>query len=380
MLNIRDSIVIFFTTSSRMSYRNTSAKDAPLYGAPKPAKKQKSSREISSSNTLAFTSQLQSLIHAGPKDSANPTRPSASRPRPKKEDIFASHNRNVKKRAARDLDDDSLAFNQKHSTSSEALDSSAWHRSKRKMEEKARLYAAMKRGDVGDDNETHLVDFDRKWADHQNKQLSDQSSSDDDSDSDKEMVEWEDEFGRTRTGTAAQRAREQRLAQLGSEAALRSRPDMPTNLIVGDTVQAAAFNPDEPVAQQMADLAAKRDRSLTPPPDTHFDASKEIRQKGVGFMQFSHDDQERKRQFENLEMERAETERVRAEREKKIKDRKDEIERRREAIRQKRGKVQADDFLTGLGQELGAQSAKAESVEQEPSKEEHAEKSSIEEQ
>lgn len=231
------------------------------------------------------------------------------------------------------------------------------------MEEKARLYAAMKRGDVGDDNETHLVDFDRKWADQQNKQLSDQSSSDDDSDSDKEMVEWEDEFGRTRTGTAAQRAREQRLAQLGSEAALRSRPDMPTNLIVGDTVQAAAFNPDEPVAQQMADLAAKRDRSLTPPPDTHFDASKEIRQKGVGFMQFSHDDQERRRQFENLEMERAETERVRAEREKRIKDRKEEIERRREAIRQKRGKAQADDFLTGLGQELGAQSTKVENVE-----------------
>ncbi|KAG9671216.1 hypothetical protein KCU99_g5419, partial [Aureobasidium melanogenum] len=340
-----------------MSYRNTSAKDAPLYGAPKPAKRQKSSREISSSNTLAFTSQLQSLISAGPNSSANPSRSSTSRPRPKKEDIFASHNRNVKKRAARDLDHDSPAFDQKHSTSSEALDSSAWHRSKRKMEEKARLYAAMKRGDVGDDNDTHLVDFDRKWADHQDKQLSDQSSSDDGSDSDKEMVEWEDEFGRTRTGTAAQRAREQRLAQLGSEAALRSRPDMPTNLIVGDTVQAAAFNPDEPVAQQMADLAAKRDRSLTPPPNTHFDASKEIRQKGVGFMQFSLDDQERKKQFENLEMERAETERVRAEREKRIKDRKDEIERRRNAIRQKRGKIEADDFLTGLGQELSARPA-----------------------
>ncbi|THX49623.1 hypothetical protein D6D08_09940 [Aureobasidium pullulans] len=342
-----------------MSYRNTSAKDAPLYGAPKPAKKQKSSREINSSNTLAFTSQLESLINSGTNTSSRSTTTS-SRPRAKKEDIFASHNRNVKKRAARDLEDDSPAFDQKHSTSSEALDSSAWHRSKRKMEEKARLYAAMKRGDVGDENDTHLVDFDRKWADQQNKQLSDQSSSEDESESDQEMVEWEDEFGRTRTGTAAQRAREQRLAQLGSEAAMRSRPDMPTNLIVGDTVQASAFNPDEPVAQQMADLAAKRDKSLTPPPDTHFDSSKEIRQKGVGFMQFSHDDQERKRQFENLEMERAETERVRAEWKKRLKDRKDEIEKRRNAIRQKQGKKQADDFLTGLGKELGAQSAKEE--------------------
>jgi hypothetical protein len=368
--HLPNNFVILLCNFYKMSHRNTSTKDAPLYGAPKPAKRQKSSREISSSNTLAFTSQLQSLIHAGPKQSANPNRPSTSRSRPKKEDIFTEHNRNVKKRAARDLDDDSPAFNQKHSTSSEALDSSAWHRSRRNMEEKARLYAAMKRGDVGDENESHLVDFDRKWADQQNKQLSDQSSSDEDSDSDKEMVEWEDEFGRTRRGTAAQRAREQRLAQLGSEAALRSRPDLPTNLIVGDTVQAAAFNPDEPAAQQMADLAAKRDRSLTPPPDTHFDASKEIRQKGVGFMQFSLDDQERKKQFENLEMERVETERVRAEREKKIKDRKDEIERRRNAIRQKRGKMQADDFLSGLGQELGAQ----------PAKEEHAEEPATEDQ
>ncbi|KAI5242372.1 hypothetical protein E4T43_04862 [Aureobasidium subglaciale] len=342
-----------------MSHRNTSAKDAPLYGPPKTTKKQKSSREINSSNTLAFTSQLESLINARPNSAANNSRQTTSRSRPKKEDIFAAHNRNVKKRAARDLEDDSPAFDQKHSTSSEALDSSAWHRSKRKMEEKARLYAAMKRGDVGDENDTHLVDFDRKWADQQNKQASDQSSSDDDdSDSDEEVVEWEDEFGRTRTGTAAQRAREQRLAQLGSEAALRSRPDMPTNLIVGDTVQVAAFNPDEPVAQQMADLAAKRDRSLTPPPDTHFDASKEIRQKGVGFMQFSLDDEERKRQFENLDMERAETERVRAEREKRLKDRKDEVERRRNAIREKRGKREADDFLSGLGQELGAESDK----------------------
>ncbi|KAH0144274.1 hypothetical protein KCU67_g13156, partial [Aureobasidium melanogenum] len=45
------------------------------------------------------------------------------------------------------------------------------------------------------------------------------------------------------------------------------------------------------------------------------------------------------------------------EREKRIKDRKDEIERRRNAIRQKRGKIEADDFLTGLGQELSARPA-----------------------
>jgi hypothetical protein len=309
-------------------------------------------KEITGMNTLAFTSQLESLISAGRSNNNNNNtttnkHPSSRPPRNKKEDIFASHNRNVKKRAAKDLEDDdsaptATAFEQKHSTSSTAMDTSAWLRSKRKMEEKARLYAAMKRGDVDDTHDSHLVDFDRKWADQQEaKALSDQTDSDDDDDnelseSDKEIVEWQDEFGRTRTGTASQRAREQRLAQLGSESALRSRPAQPTNLIIGDTVQAGAFNPDEPIAQQMAHLASKRDKSLTPPPDTHFDASKEIRRKGVAFMQFSLDnDQERKRQFENLEMERKETERVRGERESRLRERKEEIERRRNAIRLK---------------------------------------------
>ena len=285
--------------------------------------------------------------------SQNDPRASSSRSRTagKKEDIFATHNRNVKKRALKDLDPDpSSAFDQKHSTSSEALDSSTWHRSKRKMEEKARLYNAMKKGHIDNDDEKHMVDFDQKWIDEQDKSV--HSSSDEESDADKELVEWEDEFGRTRTGTRTQRAREQRMNQLQEETAMRSRPSMPSNIIYGDTVQAAAFNPDESIAQHMAELAAKRDKSATPPPDTHFDSSKEIRQKGVGFFQFSLDDDERRKQFSNLEREREETERIRKEREKRLNDRKDEIEKRRKAIRERRGKKQATDFLSGLDAEL----------------------------
>lgn len=224
------------------------------------------------------------------------------------------------------------------------------------MEEKARLYAAMKRGDVEDQHDKYAVDFDRKWAE-KNENNSDQGeSSDSDAESDdpaeKEIVEWVDEFGRSRKASRKEMLWEQRQQHLNQELSSRARPSMPTNIIYGDTVQAAAFNPDEDRARQMEDLAAKRDKEMTPPPDTHFDSSKEVRDKGVGFMQFSMDEEHRKQQMANLAAEREETERRRAEREKRIQDRKAEVERRRREIAEKRGKRKADDFLDGLGEEL----------------------------
>ncbi|GAB7352537.1 hypothetical protein MBLNU459_g2929t1 [Dothideomycetes sp. NU459] len=325
-----------------------SGKDAALYGIPRPTKKS-SGKEISSSTTLSFTSQLSSLISsAGTSHSTG----SRSRKVGKKEDIFSTHNRNAKKRALKDLEPDGSAFDQKHSTSSESIDASAWHRSKRKMEEKARLYAAMKRGDVEDTDEKHMVDFDQKWADAQAKGDMSDESSDQESESDQEMIEWTDEFGRTRSGTRSQMLREQRSEQLAEASSHRARPAMPSTIIYGDTVQAAAFNPDEPVVQQMAELAAKRDKSATPPPETHFDSSKEIRSKGVGFMQFSQDPEERKRQMDGLEKDRLETEKRRDDREQRLRQRKHEVERRRREIMERRGKRQADDFLQDLGAEL----------------------------
>ncbi|KAI7171255.1 hypothetical protein KC352_g24961, partial [Hortaea werneckii] len=138
-----------------------SSKDASLYGEQKP-RKLAGGKEISSSTTLSFTSQLSSLINNS--DAKSNPKPTASRSKPKKEDIFTTHNRNTAKRAKRDLED-TPAFEQKHSTKSDALDLNTWERSKRKMEEKARLYAAMKRGDVEDVDEKYAVDFDKKWTD-----------------------------------------------------------------------------------------------------------------------------------------------------------------------------------------------------------------------
>jgi hypothetical protein len=293
----------------------SSSKDLSLYGFQR-QKRMKGDKEISSNTTTSFTSQLSSLINSS-KAPGTDTRAKASRSKAKKEDIFATHNRNSAARAQRDLDNAaSPAFAQKHTTNGEGLDRAVWERSKRKMEEKARLYAAMKRGDVEDDAERFAVDFDRKWAEKYGDAQSgeDDMSEDEEEEGDGGMVEYLDEFGRTRQGTraeAARAARQQRgLADISGDK-FTARPSAPSGVIYGDTIQHQAFNPDMPIAMQMEELAKKRDKSLTPPPDMHFDASREVRQKGTGFFQFSEDAEERKKQMEDLERERLETERAR---------------------------------------------------------------------
>ncbi|KAK5117959.1 hypothetical protein LTR62_004003 [Meristemomyces frigidus] len=328
-----------------------SGKDKSLYGIQK-QRNLAGGREISSSTTLSFTSQLSSLISSS---NSTGTTKSTPRARAKKEDIFSTHNRNTAKRAKRDLEDSSAFTEQKHTTNGEALDRNVWERSKRKMKEKARLYAAMKRGDVEDVDERYAVDFDRKWAENKND---DDDEDDDDSDTGPAaQVEYVDEFGRTRTGTTAEASRAERLkrgaaAVGGEDDRFTARPSAPANIIYGDTIQHQAFDPDEPIAAQMEVLARKRDKSLTPPPDLHFDASREIRTKGTGFFQFSEDAGERQRQMEDLERERVETDRVRGEKQEKVEERRNAVEARRQELLQKRGKRKADEFLEQLGQEL----------------------------
>lgn len=256
------------------------------------------------------------------------------------------------------------------------MDDASWRRTKRKMEEKARLYAAMKRGDVEDDGDRYIVDFDRKWAEQgvdgvgEGADEEEDDDDDDDNDEDEDKVEYTDEFGRTRFGTRGEAAREQRRQNaadmVGDQAnRLIARPTQPkSGIIYGDTIQAAAFNPDEITTAQMVDLASRRDRELTPPEAVHYNADWEIRSKGTGFFKFDKDEAERQRQMEALERERAATERARqdigtmgADGGENIvqieKDRKKtEMEERRRKILDKRGKMKADRFLEDLGGEL----------------------------
>lgn len=329
-----------------------------IYGIPRP--KTFRAKEIPSSTTLAFTSQLTSLLA---QPSSQPSTSARSRPSKTKPSIFTAHNKNTKKRAAADLSqNDTVSIAQSHSTSSTAVDPATLHRSKRKLEEKARLYASMKRGDyvppqnsaAAEKRDSNLlVDFDRKWAEDIEAGRTSDTSSDED-DAGKDMVTYEDEFGRQRQGTQAEASRElrRRNAQAYAEdelARLSARPVAPEHLIRGDIVQAAAFNPDVNIAAQMEDIARKRDRSMTPPEEVHYDASKEIRSKGVGFYSFSKDAEGRKKEMDDLIREREQTEKGRNERAERLKKRKAEVEKRRKIVAEKRGEMLAERFLEELG-------------------------------
>jgi hypothetical protein len=329
------------------------ASDTSLYGTRKP---KNTPKELSSDTSLAFTSTLSSLLSA-PSSST-----SAGRPRPSKaakNDLFTSHNKNTKKRAARDLDEDSDDARRKVGRQDiGGVDDAILHRSKRKLEAKARLYKEMKRSDYAGDEGDGLVDFDRKWAEKQGKDEASSSSEDEGPAPDEEIVEYEDEYGRLRRGPkseAERMERKKRNAALGQEELDRisARPSQPSKLIYGDTVQTLAFNPDEDKSVKMEELARKRDRSMTPPEMKHYEADKEYRVKGVGFYAFSKDEEGRRREMEELGREREATERVRREREAKKEERRKEVEERRRVLGEKRAKKQADAFLEGLGADLG---------------------------
>lgn len=318
--------------------------DPNLYGQ-RPPKKQK--RDANLSSSLDFTAQLTSLM----SNSTSSDRPAGrSRPsREPKEDIFRSSKPNAQ--SARD-DDGKLVLKEVAGTDEEAQERA---RGKRKMEGKARLYAAMKRGDyVAKENDAApLVDFDRKWAENAEGKEDYSSSSSDDEDDGGEMVEYEDEFGRLRTVTKAEKERLERRAKrglLGAEELERmsARPSAPSNLIHGDTIQSLAFNPDDP--DQMEALARKRDRSATPPELKHYDADHEVRTKGTGFYKFSKDEGTRTQEMQALEEERKKTEQHRKEREEQKEARRREIEQRRKEMANRRAQKQADSFLDGLGE------------------------------
>ncbi|KJZ74620.1 hypothetical protein HIM_05970 [Hirsutella minnesotensis 3608] len=324
--------------------------DPNLYGQ-RPAKKQK--RGTSLSTSLDFTAQLTSLI-----SNAGSSAPTTGRSRPSKEqksDIFRS-TKASKSRTARD-DGAKLVLKEVTGTEEETQELA---RARRKMEDKARLYAAMKRGDyVPKENEAEpLVDFDRKWAEKnegKEGQYSDLSSSSDDDQEDdeasREVIEWDDEFGRRRRGTRAEKERMERRERrglLGAEELERmsARPSAPGKLIYGDAIQSMAFNPEDP--DKMEELARKRDRSATPPEMKHYDADREIRTKGVGFYKFSKDEAARTDEMRSLDEERRRTEAERKARDEAKEARRREIEQRRKDMSARRAQRQADSFLDGL--------------------------------
>jgi hypothetical protein len=333
--------------------------DGHLYNVPAP---KRAKREIATSTSLAFSSQLSSLISSRPSGSAEPVRGRAGPA--SKADIFKSHNKGTKKRAAQDDEDPS-----RHKVGARPLneeESALLRQGRSKMEEKAKLYAAMKRGDyvAGEHEPEQLVDFDRKWAENEERgagnELEVYSSSEDEwtaRDQD-EIVDYVDEFGRARTGTRAEMERMERRRRnqlLGAEELDRmsARPVMPSQVIYGDVVQSAAFNPDEEVAEKMEEIARKRDRSMTPPEAKHYEADTEIRSRGTGFFAFSKDEQTRTKEMAALAEERQETERMRRQAEEAKDGRRRKLEERRRQVAAARAAKQADCFLDDLESSMG---------------------------
>ncbi|KKK12327.1 hypothetical protein P175DRAFT_0500293 [Aspergillus ochraceoroseus IBT 24754] len=353
-----------------------------LYGQPR-TKTTKS--DPPSSANLAFTTTLSSLIAS--RDSNNAT--SHARPRPSKApkpDIFSRHNKGAQKRAAADLRDDNdaaatTAVRQTHQRSGDigAVDAATLYRSKRRMEEKARMYDDMKSGlylaedsDEDDDpgpqaqdaylarlrrkEREGLVDFDRKWADTERAKGSGSGSGsdedDDEDDGNASIISYEDELGRTRRGTrreAAQAARAKaQQDSAGAETSERWRPARPENLIYGAAVQSEAFNPSANVASQMEYLATRRDRSPTPE-ETHYDADAEVRNRGTGFYAFSKDEDVRRQQMEELMNAREETQKERDARRERRAARERAKENRKQEVDKLRAKRRAEMFLAGLG-------------------------------
>ncbi|KAJ5674189.1 hypothetical protein N7462_009628 [Penicillium macrosclerotiorum] len=346
-----------------------------LYGQARA--KSKGTSDLSSSSNLAFSSQLSSLIAQGSNPSAN------ARPRPSKTaktDIFGKQNKGAQKRAAADLEEgDHHDSQQKHKRSQDigSVDDATLNRSKRRMQEKVRIYNDMKKGlylagDSSGEEDTYagsgssrqedylarlrrkekegLVDFDRKWADEERKRAerSDESEEDDDNAS---IISYEDEFGRTRRGTRAEAARAARTKEEEENRDRapqeRWRPSRPENLIYGEAIQTEAFNPDAKIASQMADLAARRDRSPTPE-HVHYDAEAEVRNRGTGFYAFSQDETERLRQMEDLKNARKETEQEREKRVRLAAEWQAHLQDRRQQIQELRAQRQADEFLGDL--------------------------------
>lgn len=370
--------------------------DPHLYGQ-RPAKKQK--KEIPLSSSLAFTSQLSSLISTTSSTEPGSSTASAtagrSRPSRTKDDIFAVK---AKRKHPRREDDDAAApqgdgkskirLRDPHGTDDDRHEHA---RTRRRMEDKARLYAAMKRGDhiapdtdgrPGASDRAPLVDFDRKWAERHpgdedggggdSSSGADNASSDDDNynvpdlDTQNELVDYTDEYGRTRRvprheATRLERRTARRALGQAELEGMAARPAQPApfRLIHGDAIQHEAFGPQSTRAEEaMEALAARRDKEPTPPPDSHFDARREIRHKGVGFYQFATDSAaDRADQMDNLAAMRAETERTRAARDEARDRRRRDIEARRARLGNARASKRAESFLDGLAGEMGGAEA-----------------------
>ncbi|KAA8904501.1 hypothetical protein FN846DRAFT_33433 [Sphaerosporella brunnea] len=307
---------------------SSTSKNAPLYGAPRPKNKP---IPLSSTSIHALSTELALAKSAAAKSAKSAPAHARATKLPEK-----LSNRGVSSRAAKDL------VEYQSCGSAGSVGEHELERSRKKLKAKAKLYKELQRGD-GDakEEERGLVDFTRKWAEEGGSDRMSSSSEEEE----EEMVEFVDEFGRTRKGTKRDAEHEQRRKageSLPDDTSIR--PAEPKHVIYGNTIQSHAFLTPEfatvPKSEQLiAALPEEEDE------ETHYDASKEVRTKGVGFYQFSKDSKVRKEEMEELIKERERTEREREAKGERRKRKREEIEKRREEVRKRRREKIGESWL-----------------------------------
>ncbi|KAK9469930.1 hypothetical protein V1512DRAFT_200448 [Lipomyces arxii] len=158
------------------------------------------------------------------------------------------------------------------------------------LERKAKLYDKIKRGELG---EVQLGDT-ALDVDLMSVHSSDRGSDEDESEED--LVEFTDEFGRTRMVPK----------MLVSELEKEDGRTKPQNLIYGDVIQHNAFKGDEEAMQAIINRDDTKDLF------THYDANGEVRTKGVGFYNFSKDEEKRAKEMDELRNMREETKKMKS--------------------------------------------------------------------
>ncbi|KAA1467474.1 hypothetical protein DENSPDRAFT_877344 [Dentipellis sp. KUC8613] len=221
----------------------------------------------------------------------------------KKLSVWARENKDVQKRAARDLD-------------SEQLDKKSVENFTENLKRKAEMYDRLHRGEFD-----HLTDkqFDNLLVDFTAKPPVEFSSGSDDDDEDEDesatvpqppaqddpVIEYEDEFGRMRSAP-----RSQIPPHLLPKPMRTEGPDDGDEGVVLEN-PTNFFPVYEPTADRVAaiqEAAAEENNPL----NVHYDADREVRAKGAGFYQFSGDEETRRKQMEELKAAREETEKKRS--------------------------------------------------------------------
>jgi Domain of unknown function (DUF4078) len=174
-------------------------------------------------------------------------------------------------------------------------------RSVRKLTEKAKIYEEIQRGAYDDEEGRNggegiggliIPDYQHNGGSDLSEDYSDYSESE-------ELVPIEDSFGRTRMVPRGKRYLYEGGHSSGEED--DHKVERPAKILHGDVIQ-SSFRLDQTLADKVHTSEQFRDEKLA-----HYDSTWEIRDKGVGFFQFSQDVDVRKREMEELKQMRGET-------------------------------------------------------------------------